>query len=218
MKIYRLLFPSRIAAFLPVVLAATQLHASIIWDESVNGDLSNDGSSPTALLLSGGVNAVLGTAGGTDKQDWVSVTVPTGFELSTLVLAAYSSTDVQGFIGVGMGPNFTNSVNSPSSYLGYSHFGTGAANGALAPTNLVGADILSIMGNNVVDSPGSQGFTPPLSQGTYTFLIQQLGASTTYEFDFGVTAVPEPSPSALAGLAAAICWTFTVFRRGCARR
>ena len=34
---------------------------------------------------------------------------------------------------------------------------------------------------------GATGFTPPLGVGTYTFLIQQLGASTAYQFDFNVT-------------------------------
>jgi hypothetical protein len=195
------------------MLAATQLHASVLWDESVNGSLSASGSSPTALTLSGGINAILGTVGGTAQQDWVALTVPTGDLLSSVVLESYSSTDAQGFFGVQAGSSFIGSVNSASSYLGYTHFGTGAANGSQPPVNLVGANLLPIMGNNAVDSLGSQGFTPPLNAGTYTFLIQQLGANTTYEFDFGVTAVPEPSSAALACLASAICLTLAAIRR-----
>ncbi len=202
MKTTRIPCPMRIAILLPVMLAATQLHASVLWNESVNGSLSASGASPTALTLSDGVNAVIGTVGGSAQQDWVALTVPTGFDLSSLVLASYVSTDSQGFFGVQVGPNFTSSVNSASSWLGYTHFGTGAANGSLGPVNLVGADLLPIMGNNVVDSPGSQGFTPPLNAGTYTFLIQQLGASTAYEFDFDVTAVPEPSTFAILAVGA----------------
>jgi hypothetical protein len=213
MKTTRIPFPIRITAWLPVMLAATQLHASVLWNESVNGPLSASGSSPTALSLSDGTNAILGTVGGSAQQDWVALTVPTGYQLSSLVLASYSSTDVQGFFGVQIGSSFTGSVNSASSYLGYTHFGTGAANGSLGPTNLVGADLLPIMGNNLVDSPGSHGFTPPLSAGTYTFLIQQLGANTAYEFDFGVSVVPEPSPAALGCLASAICITLAAIRR-----
>ena len=45
-------------------------------------------------------------------------------------------------------------------------------------------------------------FTPPLGAGTYTFLIQQTGATTAYQFDFGVTSVPEPGSLCLVGLAA----------------
>ncbi|HEY1788406.1 MAG TPA: hypothetical protein VGJ73_09640 [Verrucomicrobiae bacterium] len=215
MKTTRILGPAYITVFLPVmlVLTANRLYASVLWNESVNGSLSASGSSPTALSLSDGVNAILGTVGGSAQQDWVALTVPTGFQLSSLVLASYTSTDAQGFMGVQVGPSFTGSVNSASSWLGYTHFGTGAANGSLPPTDLVGVDLLPIMGNNIVDSPGSQGFTPPLNAGTYTFLIQQLGANTAYEFDFGVTTVPEPSPAALVCLASGICITLAAVRR-----
>jgi hypothetical protein len=198
------LIPVRLAALLALVLAANQLEATVLWDESIDGNLSSSGSSPTALTLGDGVNAVLGTVGGTNQQDWLALTVPVGYQLSSLILASYSSTDVQGFTGVQIGTNFVGSVDSASSYLGYTHFGTGAANGSLAPTNLVGADLLPIMGNNVVDSPGSHGFTPPLGSGTYTFLIQQLGASTAYEFDYDVTVVPEPAPAVLAAFAGGV--------------
>jgi hypothetical protein len=202
-----------ITALLPLMLAATQLHASVLWNEAINGSLSASGSTPTALTLSGGINSIIGTVGGTATQDWVALTVPTGDQLSSLVLAAYSSTDAQGFLGVQTGSSFVGSTVSAGSYLGYTHFGTGAANGSLGPTNLVGADLLPIMGNNLVDSPGSQGFTPPLSAGTYTFLIQQLGANTSYQFDFGVTIVPEPSSTTLVCLASAICLALAVIRR-----
>jgi hypothetical protein len=39
---------------------------------------------------------------------------------------------------------------------------------------------------------GSQGFTPPLDSGAYTFLIQQFGAATTYQFDFVLTGNVAP--------------------------
>ena len=154
--------------------------------------------SPTPITLSAGVNSVIGTVtGGTDTQDWIALTVPAGFQLSSDVLESYQSTDSQGFTGVQAGSSFVGSVNSTASYLGYSHFGTGATNGALPPTDLVGVDLLPLMGNNVTISAGSAGFTPPLPSGTYTFLIQQLGAATAYQFDYGVTAVPEPTTAGL---------------------
>ncbi|HEY1923350.1 MAG TPA: PEP-CTERM sorting domain-containing protein, partial [Tepidisphaeraceae bacterium] len=139
------------------------------------------------------VNSVIGTVGATDKQDWIALTIPAGFQLSSDVLESYSSTDAQGFSGVQAGSSFVGSVNNPASYLGYTHFGTGAANGSLPATNLVGVDLLPLMGDNVNISAGSTGFTPPLPSGTYTFLIQQLGATTSYQFDYGVTSVPEPT-------------------------
>ena len=124
--------------------------------------------------------------------------------LSSDVLASYASTDSQGFTGVQAGSSFVgNPETTPSAYLGYAHYGTAASNGAAGTLNLVGDNLLPIMGNTA-DASGSQGFTPPLAAGTYTFLIQQTGATTNYEFDFGVSPVPEPGSLCLIGLAGAM--------------
>jgi uncharacterized repeat protein (TIGR01451 family) len=167
---------------------------SVLYNESISGDLSNNQATPTALTLAAGTNSVIGTVNGsTDLQDWVTVHVPTGLQLSSLVLASYVSTDQQGFTGVQQGTSFVGSPFTASSYLGYAHFGTGATNGSLPATNLVGTDLLPLMGNNTIES-GSTGFTPPLPSGDYTFLIQQLGASTAYQFDFNTTSTAPPPP------------------------
>ena len=192
--------------FLAVVAAArlslpvAQTKAVVLWNESVNGDLSNVPASPNTFTLSSGVNAVIGSVGTGDTQDWLTLTVPIGFQLSSVVLASYQSTDVQGFTGFASGSTFAGSSTTAGSYLGYAHFGTAAGNGSLPIANLIGADILPIMANPLAD-PGSIGFTDPLHAGTYSFLIQQLGATTSYEFDYNVTATPEPGVLALMGLA-----------------
>jgi hypothetical protein len=176
----------------------------VLWNESVNGDLSNNQSAPNQFTLPQGVSSIIGSVtGGTDPQDWVTLTVPAGLRLSSVVLAAYQSTDAQGFTGVQSGTSFVCSVNSAGSYSGYAHFGTGATNGSLPPTNLVGTDLLPIMGNTTL-AAGAQGFTPPLGSGSYTFLIQQLGAATNYQFNYTVTPVPEPGARGLAGLGGAL--------------
>jgi len=192
-------------------VAPAQAQAIVAWDETTNGDLSNNQAAPTALTLLPGTNSVIGSViGTTDRQDWVAVTVPPGFALSSLVLSTYNSTDAQGFTGVQAGSSFVGNANTAAPYLGYSHFGTGAQNGSLPATNLVNHDLLPIMGDNVNNSPGSQGFSPPLPAGAYTFLFQQTGSALTgFQFDFGVTPVPEPGSLALAGLgvvAAAARW------------
>jgi uncharacterized repeat protein (TIGR01451 family) len=165
---------------------------SVLWDESVNGNLSNNQGTPTPLSAALGTNSVIGTVGGADgTQDWLTLHVPAGMRLDSLVLAVYSSTDAQGFTGVQPGTSFVGSPFTAGSYLGYAHFGTGATNGTLPPTNLIGADLLPIMGS-ATTAPGAQGFTPPLAAGDYTFLIQQLGAITTYQFDYDTNTVPTP--------------------------
>jgi hypothetical protein len=198
-----------------LVITVTSSRATVIWNESVNGNLSASQSAPTPFTLAEGTNSIIGTVtGGTDPADWVTLTIPTGLQLSSDVLAAYSSTDQQGFTGVQAGTAFVgNPETSASAYLGYAHFGTGATNGSLPRTDLVGDDLLPIMGNTA-DAAGSQGFTPPLPSGSYVFIIQQLGAATNYQFDFGVTAVPEPgSLGLLALLGLTIPFSRTMARR-----
>jgi hypothetical protein len=183
-----------------IAVCAPSSKAAIIWNEGVSGDLSNNQAVPTPLTLAAGTNSVIGAVGTGDTQDWVALTILAGFKLSSDILAGYTSTDGQGFTGVQAGSSFVgNPETTPGAYLGYAHFGTSATNGPLSLANLVGVDLLPIMGNTT-DAPGSQGFATPLAAGTYTFLIQQLGAPTSYQFDFGVTPVPEPGALCLLGL------------------
>ncbi|MCI0535330.1 MAG: hypothetical protein L0Z50_08880 [Verrucomicrobiales bacterium] len=153
----------------------TETKAATFWNESIDGDLSNDQSAPSPFTLASGVNSVIGTVGGPDDRDWLTLTVPAGLQLSSVSPAAYSSTDDVAFTGVQSGTAFVGSPTDAESYLGYAHFG---------PDN-VGVDILPNMGS----APGAQGFTPPLGSGSYVFLIQQLGAATSYQFDYNLTPV-----------------------------
>jgi hypothetical protein len=207
----RFAFGSQI--FLAALTGLVALHPArtnaqvVLWNEAVNGDLSNTQGAPNMFTLSSGVNEVIGTVGTGDTQDWLTLTVPAGLQLSAVVLASYSSTDMQGFTGFAAGTTFAGSVNSPGSYLGYSHFGTGAGNGSLPVANLVGADLLPIMQNPLAD-PGALGFTDPLQAGSYSFLIQQLGAATSYQFNYTVTATPEPGTAAVGLVGGMLCWFF----------
>lgn len=191
--------------FFLAAVAPVASHAGVVWNEGVNGDLSNNQGAPTPIVLVAGANSVIGVTGTGDTQDWLTFTVPAGMQLSSLVSVSYLSTDPQAFMGLQAGATFVGSPFVAGSYLGFGHFGTGAVNGPLPPTNLVGADMLAIMGNPTL-APGSQGFTPPLGPGTYTLLIQQLGSATEYRFDFNL--VPAPG-----GVAAAALLTLGLARR-----
>ena len=184
--------------------------ATVIWNQGVNGPLSGNPLAPTVFNLAAGTNSIIAQVGGggasetaVGNQDWVNINIPTGFQFSHLILASFTSSDnnQQGFTGIVAGTDFSGgeaAVNTAASYLGYTHFGIGATNGGQPPTDLVGVDVLPLMGNNVVDSPGSQGFVPPLPAGAYTLLIQNIGDTvpTNYQYDFVVTPVPEPTLSA----------------------
>jgi hypothetical protein len=192
---------SMTAALLAALVAATPSSAAVIWDESLQADLSNTQGTPTALVLEEGTNTLAGKVNGaSDSQDFVSLFVPAGQFLSSITLTVYASADGKAFTGVQAGSSFVGSPFSASSYAGYAHFGSGATNGAV-----VGADVLAIMADPAL-ALGATGLSVPLGTGVYTFLIQQTGSSlTSYQFDYEV--VPEPSTSLLtaAGIAV-IAW------------
>ena len=201
---------SLFSAAICALLAAAPAKA-IIFDEAVSGDLSNDKAAPTALTLTPGLNSVIGTVAGfppagSDPQDWVSFTIPTGFVMTSYVNSKYGSEDDQGFTGFQVGSSFSGDEFTAGNYAGYAHFGTGATNpDGTPPSSTVGVDLLPLMANPSF-APGATGFTPPLAAGTYTFLIQQGNPVTTgYQFDMTVRSVPEPGSSlcllVLGGLA-----------------
>ena len=177
---------------------------AIVYDEAgPGGDLSNDKAAPTALTLMPGLNSVSGTVagfpqfGGTDPQDWVSFTIPTGFVMTSYVNSKYRSADDQGFTGFQSGSSFSGDEFVAGSYAGYAHFGTAAQNPDGNPTSssTVGVNLLPLMADPSF-APGTTGFTPPLGAGTYTFLIQQGNPATTgYQFNMTVRPVPEPGSS-----------------------
>ena len=179
-------------------LLATAPAKATIYDEAVSGDLSNDKAAPTALTLTPGLNSVIGIVSGfpplgSDPQDWVSFTIPTGFVMTSYVNSKYGSADDQGFTGFQSGSSFSGDPFVAGSYAGYAHFGTDATN-PLPPSSTVGVNLLPPMANPSF-SVGATGFTRPLAAGTYTFLIQQGDPSTTsYQFDMNVRSVSVPEP------------------------
>ena len=175
------------------VLAWAGLHGSaasaqpVLWNEHVQGDLSDNRLQPNQFALPSGsshLNGFMaGEVGGVVDLDYYSITVPQGFELSQIILESYTSQDPVAFLAIQPGPIFPNDPGSvtPGELMGWIHLGA----------QHVGLDILPIMGSQ------GMGFTPPLAAGTYTFWAQQLGAPTDYLLEFVV--VPAPA-GAVAGL------------------
>src|SRR5687767_11924858 len=163
---------SLLTAVIVLSISTGATFAVIVHDESVNGDLSNDRFNPTTYALAFGSNSLKATSVSGDRE-YVTLSVPSGMQLSSIFNFSYVGVDGTAFIGVQDGTQFTESPTSPNvaNIKGYTHFGTGPGT--------VGTDILDNMGTG----SGAQGFVPPLPSGNYTYWIQQTGGNpSTYQF------------------------------------
>lgn len=183
------------AALILALVLSNPATATTVWDESVNGDLSNNPLAPTTLTLAPGSNDVVGQAGGPPgpgalapfDQDFFTFTIPAGYELRSLTAVSvdlFTPGDMFAFIGIQNGAQITHSVSPPS-------FG-GNASGLLGWLHVQssdqGANILPAMG---AAGDGATGFTGPLPAGQYSVWVQDdLPFSYDYSFQVGV---PEPS-------------------------
>jgi hypothetical protein len=170
------------------VLYGTAAHGDTIYNESVSGDLSNSGLTPTLLTVSFGANDLFGTTGKTGTvvdRDYFTFTVPQGLELTAItVLPGTQTLGPLGdsFIGIESGPEVTVSTaaTDATGLLGWFHYDTGD----------IGVNILPLMGTSGL---GSTGFTAPLPAGTYSFWLQEGNVGTVpYGLEFTVTT-PEPA-------------------------
>ena len=177
-----------------VTLLGHTASADVVWDETLDGDLSEDYLAPTGITLAEGSNLVLFTSldlPGDPDREYFTFTIETGYQLSNFILEAYTTTPAEnlGFIGIASGSQFPSPPTSlsPAPLLGYSLMG-------LAD---VGTDLLPAMGQ----APGALGFEGPLGAGAYTVWAQETSLSLEeWRLNLVVTQVPAPGVVALAGL------------------
>ncbi|MFL6451046.1 MAG: PEP-CTERM sorting domain-containing protein [Bryobacteraceae bacterium] len=193
---HRSLFCVALLAF----AALAPIDAATVYRESVSGDLSNSGLTPTVLPVSVGSNQIFGTTGrvtATDR-DYFTITVPTGLQISEILeLGGTAVGDAVSFFGIQRGSQVTVPTNAATAdgLLGWTHYGPVTSETDIMPELQVPAE-------------GSTGFTGALPAGNYAFWIQDFGAGTfSYAFDVRLTAattapVPEPASYASALLGA----------------
>jgi hypothetical protein len=183
-------------------LYGTAAHGDTLYNESVSGDLSNNGLAPTLLTVVFGANDIFGTSGksaaGVVDRDYFTFTIPQGQYLTAItVLPGTQTLGPLGdsFIGIESGAEVTVSTaaTDATGLLGWFHYGSGD----------IGVNILPLMGTSGL---GSTGFTGPLPAGTYSFWLQEGNVGTVnYGLEFTV-ATPEPASwtMLLTGMAALV--------------
>jgi len=162
--------------------------ASIVYQESVSGDFSGNGLTPTSISVALGSNQIFGSTGRDTSsivdRDYLTFTVPVGALWSgLLVLPGTTTIGNLGFIGLQAGNQVTvgTAPANAAGLLGYRHYNAADIN----------TDILAEIGTA---GNSSTGFTPPLGGGTYALWIQETGSGTSnYGFDIVLTAAPEPA-------------------------
>jgi len=182
------------AAIAALALASVPAFADTGYSEASSGDLSNVGTSPTAVTLGIGSNFINGTTGSdgtTIDRDYFTFTLDPGQALVAIqVLDGTNSIPnatpgdlARSFIGI-EGGSVVDTLSDPSKLLGYTHYNQ----------SMIGTDILDDIGAGA----GAQGFTPPLGAGSYSVWIQEANVGTAhYFFNFLVASVPESSTWAM---------------------
>jgi hypothetical protein len=152
-----------------------------IWDESVNGPLSNDYTQPTVLgTFPVGTDAIEGATqyvptgnSGVDYEDFFTFVIPDSAQIESLSLSADDSVAV--WIGT---DNFSDQLS----------YKTNPSNG----------DLLAQLG------------TGPLGAGVYDMYVMDYdfnsgGSTANYNLGFGVQSIPEPCVFSLL-VTGAVCF------------
>lgn len=184
-------FPSGVlfrASTLAAAALAVPAQATVIHDESVDGDLSGAFTAPDTITVTSGINTIIGqvgnngNGGATDGSDgdYFEFTLNPGQSISSFTVDSYVSS---GSFGTG-------------SFLAYSDEGI-----AVQSSDFIDGFVLfNSSSGNVLSglSPDTGGVLNP---GTHTFWVQET-AAVTIDYQFSFNVVPEPSSLALIGLGA----------------
>lgn len=175
------------------IAASASAGPGFVYDEAVDGDLSDDWLSPTALpAFAQGLSVITMTVVDSNEtfgdRDYFTITIPAGFQLNSLdllLLDADGGDDIA-FIGAQAGDQVTVDplFPNPAPLLGF----------ILTQQSDVGTDIQELLVGEA---------NTPLGPGQYSFWVQQTGQDlTTLSLGFNVGIIPSPGTIGLAGLAA----------------
>lgn len=168
------------AIALLLVAMALPAAATVVHDESGDGDLSNDPNVPTAIALGVGTNTITGTISGLPiDRDFITFTIAPGHQLAHMYMTVFSSPNDRAFMAFNVGST--------------SYIPTLATNGLFLSgihmdANDLNVDLMPLFVNRNVTTEALP--TPMLPPGEYCWMIQQVSAIVqSYSFDFVVEAI-----------------------------
>lgn len=176
-----------IRAIIALAACAGTAAASINYDETVDGDLSNNRFAPTNFVLSTGVSSftmdVIDSDQPTGDLDYFSVTIGAGLSIDSIILTDSSNPaggfDPIAFLALEVGPQVSVDPDAPDP--------TPLAGFFLSNPTLIGTEVLDDLTNGGTS----------LGAGTYSLWIQQTGEDLTrISLDFNVV----PAPGSVAAL------------------
>jgi hypothetical protein len=175
-----------LAAIALLAVLASPVSAGVIWDESINGNLSTNPAAPTPIVFAPGGNTIIGTVANINAQtrDYITFTIPDGQTLTSLNLLAFSPDNI-GFSAFNAGSTSVVPSNTTNDF-----FMSGIH---VSPAD-VGFDLLEFFQNRSVTVDALQ--EPQIDPGTYCFLIQQTSPLvTSYSLEFVITAPVATEPT-----------------------
>ncbi len=167
------------------------------YSEAIDGELSNDFVEPTLVLMDLGSNMLTGElAGGESDVDLFRFSVPMGQQLAAIRILGFTGGGGGSFFGIQSGVELSSSPVPSSSFadpIGYAIISASDA--------AVDRDILP----TVASGPPFNGASA-LSSGNYVVWLNETGQPSTYQIEFVIAAVPEPSLSATLALGLLGCF------------
>lgn len=205
---------SRILVLLAALALPLGSVQALTWDETINGDLSNNGNAPTLIgTLDAGVNLFSGTMGAlgggpTMDADVWNFTIAAGYYLTGINLVDYSaqsgSLTNNSFMAIANAATIDfndSSLHLSNTLWGYGQDGFGNTY----------VDLLALL--DAGPEFGGIGFDGPLPSGNYTFWIQEGDDQINYGIEFVTAPVPVPEPGSLLLLGVAGMWSLRRRRR-----
>lgn len=171
------------------VFVAGSIASASVYNESVDGDLSNDRFNPTLIDFDTGMNMVTMEVVDSDQPngdlDYFTFTLDAGESVDSIVVIDSSNPaggfDAAAFVGLAFDSFFD---FDPATFMG-----DGVEGFVITSPDQVGIEQISILSDGLSS----------LGPGDYTFWVQQTGVDLT-SVTLGVNVVPTPGALALLGM------------------